>query len=184
MISLQKFLFTPEVATCLDMSSTALYERQRALVRVGLLPQARSRGRKSGGALATPETVALIVLSILVTDSLSEVDERMATWAGLRAIEHHIRRGKGEILRVGKCRLTGQKTLHEALTKVIADFAGGIEIEVYRKQMVADLFEMSGNSIRSRFGHSDPGGGIQVKGTFSGLYSMGMLLETYSPRER
>src|SRR5258708_32457347 len=103
MISLQKFLFNPEVAACFDMSSTALYERQRALVRVGLLPQATSRGRNSGGAMATPDTVAMIVLSVLVTDNLSDVDERMAVWASLRAIEARVIKGKGQIIKAGRC---------------------------------------------------------------------------------
>jgi hypothetical protein len=184
MISLQKFLFNPEVAGTFDMSSTALYERQRSLVRVGLLPQAASRGRNSGGAMATPDTVAMIVLSVLVTDNLSEVDERMAVWAGLRAIEaKFIKDQGGEILRVGRCHFTNQKTLHKALAKAIADTGGNLEIELNRKMMIADIVDISGQSIPSRFGRIHPGSGVQLKATFNGLFNLGQLLEINSPQQ-
>jgi hypothetical protein len=182
MISLQKFLFNPEVAATFDMSSTALYERQRALVRVGLLPQATSRGRNSGGAMATPETVAMIVLSVLVTDSLSEVDERLAVWASLPAIEVGFVKGKGEVVRVGRCHFTNQKTLHKALSKVITDNGGNLNIELNRKAMVADIVDISGQSLTSRFGRTHHGQGVHIKATFDGLFSLGQLLEINSPK--
>jgi hypothetical protein len=91
--------------------------------------------------MATPETVAMIVLSVLVTDNLSEVDERMAVWAGLRAIEVGFIKGKGEVIKVGRCHFTNEKTLHKALAKVIADSAGNLNIEINRKMMVADNLE-------------------------------------------
>jgi len=183
MISLQKFLFNSEVAGAFDMKSAALYERQRALVRAGLLPQASTRGRNSGGAMATPDTVALIVLSILVTDNLSEVDERMAVWADLRAIEERFIKGQGVILRVGRCHFTNQKTLHKALAKVITDTGGNLEIELNRKMMIADIVDMSGQSAGSRFGRIHPGAGIQLKATFDGLFTLGQLLEIHSPAQ-
>jgi hypothetical protein len=183
MISLQKFLFNPEVADAFDMSPAALYERQRALVRVGLLPQATSRGRNSGGAMATPDTVAMIVLSVLVTDNLSEVDERMAVWAGLRAIEVGFIKGKGEIIKVGRCHFTNEKTLHKALAKVIAVGAGNLNIELNRKMMVADIVDISGQSLTSRFGRTHHGSGVHLKATFDGLFPLGQLLEIHSPQQ-
>ena len=55
------------------LSEAALYERQKALVRIGVLPKATGRGWASGGATATPLNVAWILISLLATDNLSEV---------------------------------------------------------------------------------------------------------------
>ena len=44
----------PELARALDMTSAALYERQRALVRASLLQQRPGHGPGSG-VVATPE---------------------------------------------------------------------------------------------------------------------------------
>ena len=71
MASLASFLST--LSPLLGRSVAALYERQRALVRMGVLPKASGRGRSSGGATATPNTVAWLLVSLLATDHLSEV---------------------------------------------------------------------------------------------------------------
>lgn len=55
------------------MTPAALYERQRALVREGLLAAEAGRGPGSG-VRATAPAVALLVLSVLATDRLSESD--------------------------------------------------------------------------------------------------------------
>jgi len=63
--------FLPFLSSRLGLSVTALYERQRLLVRHGMLPQPVGRGRGSGVA-ASPASVAKLLLSVLATDSLSE----------------------------------------------------------------------------------------------------------------
>jgi hypothetical protein len=67
---------TPALARFLGSTPAALYERQRALVRAGLLPLESGRGPGSG-VLATAHAVALLVIAVLATDSLSETDERL-----------------------------------------------------------------------------------------------------------
>lgn len=174
MISLQAFLFQADVAEALEVKPTTLYERQRALVRVGLLPQPKSRGRNSGGAMATPDTVAMVLLSLLATDSLSEVDERIATWAQLRAIEENL---PGP--RVGKCHLTGQKNLHAALSYCLSqenDDENYYQVEINRKAMIADIIDPSGKLVRSRFGRAVESSGIQLKAVFNGIFTLAQLL--------
>src|SRR5215211_344378 len=81
MISLKAFL--PVMSEQLGRSPAALYERQRALVRLGIL-SAPTNGRGPGsGVRATPETVLPILLSVLITDNLSEIDQRVSDLASL-----------------------------------------------------------------------------------------------------
>jgi hypothetical protein len=74
MISLKAFL--PVLAQILNISPAALYERQRALVRLKLLRPEKGRGPGSGVTL-THESVAILLIALAVTDNLSETDERV-----------------------------------------------------------------------------------------------------------
>jgi hypothetical protein len=74
MASLKAFL--SGVAPILNVTPAALYERQRALVTLGVLKPTKGRGRGSG-VLLTADNFAAVLISMLVTDSLSEVDERV-----------------------------------------------------------------------------------------------------------
>lgn len=71
MVSLAKFQHT--LAPVFGYSVPAMYERQKALVRMGILPKATGRGWASGGATANPHSVAWMIMSVLATDNLSEV---------------------------------------------------------------------------------------------------------------
>lgn len=62
----------PLLSDILGLSEHALYERQRALVRAGLLKATEGRGPGSG-VKATPEAVAMLIISVLATDNLSDV---------------------------------------------------------------------------------------------------------------
>jgi hypothetical protein len=68
----------------LGFSEAALYERQKALVRIGALPKATGRGWASGGAAATSDSVAWMLVSVLATDNLSEVPEAAPALANCR----------------------------------------------------------------------------------------------------
>ena len=73
MASLKSFL--PHLAKVLDMSPLALYERQRALVRAGLLESRPGRGPEAECS-ADAKSVAMLLISVLATSSLSEVEEQ------------------------------------------------------------------------------------------------------------
>ena len=74
MAGLKSFLYG--VAPILGVTGAVLYERQRALVSLGVLKAAKGRGPGSGVPL-TAENVAAVIISVLVTDNLAEVDERV-----------------------------------------------------------------------------------------------------------
>ena len=74
MASLKSFL--QGVAPILGVSLATLYERQRALVRLGVLPPSTGAGPGSGVPF-TAENFAAILISLLASDSLSDVDQSM-----------------------------------------------------------------------------------------------------------
>jgi hypothetical protein len=74
MNSLKAFL--PQLADIFGTTSAALYERQRVLVRLGVLAALEGRGPGSGVPLTT-SNVAALILALAVTDNLSDTDERV-----------------------------------------------------------------------------------------------------------
>jgi hypothetical protein len=98
--------FIPVLAKGVHMTPAALYERQRALVRAGLLHSQGGRGPGSG-VRATPESVAMLFISILATGNLSETEERSKAIAGLKSVTK-------------RCPITGKKTFASALTAVLS----------------------------------------------------------------
>jgi DNA-binding IscR family transcriptional regulator len=103
-ISLKAFI--PVIAKVVDMTPAALYERQRALVRAGLLHSEGGRGPGSG-VRATPESMAMLLISLLATGSLSDTETQTKIVASLKSKTKH-------------CPLTGKKTFASALTAVLA----------------------------------------------------------------
>jgi hypothetical protein len=95
----------PDLAGPLDMTTAALYERQRALVRAGLLRARPGRGPGSG-VPTDAKSVAMLLISLLATSSLSEVEE----WTRI------IARMKPED---GVCRFTGKKSFADALAAAL-----------------------------------------------------------------
>jgi hypothetical protein len=74
MIGLKTFLQDFAKTTGLA-SFDSLYERQRELVRCGLLPSVEGRGPGSGVPL-NPETLATLLIGLLATDKLADLGER------------------------------------------------------------------------------------------------------------
>jgi hypothetical protein len=69
--------YIPRLARWLETTPTALYERQRALVAAGYLDATEGRGPGSGVRLgADGYVVATLLISVLATDSLSQVERR------------------------------------------------------------------------------------------------------------
>jgi hypothetical protein len=89
--------FIPALAKSVDMTPAALYERQRALVRVGLLHGKSGKGPGSG-VRATPESVAMLLIALLATGSVSEIEDHAMAVANLKSATK-------------LCPLTGKKTL-------------------------------------------------------------------------
>ncbi|WP_027525573.1 hypothetical protein [Bradyrhizobium sp. Ec3.3] len=69
--------FLQGVAPILGVSPAALYERQRALVNIGVLEPTTGRGPGSGVPF-TAENFAAVLISLLAAESLSKVDECVA----------------------------------------------------------------------------------------------------------
>lgn len=74
MASLKSFL--SGAAPTLGVTPATLYERQRALVGLGVLTPIEGRGRGSGVPF-TAENFAAVLISLLATDSLSEVNKNV-----------------------------------------------------------------------------------------------------------
>jgi hypothetical protein len=68
--------FLGRLSPMLGVTPAALYERQRVLVDIGLIKTRGGRGPGSGVPFTT-ENLAALVISILATDSLSEIDQRV-----------------------------------------------------------------------------------------------------------
>jgi hypothetical protein len=99
----------PSVANATGMTEAAIYERQRALVRAGLLKAESGRGPGSG-VKATNHSTALLLIALIATDSLSETGECSRIFAQLRNKE-------------GRCPLTGKKTFVDAVAAILASFS-------------------------------------------------------------
>jgi hypothetical protein len=97
--------YAPLLAWRLGTTSAALYERQRALVREGILDQSEGRGPGSGVQLGH-YPVALLLVAVLATDSLSETAEKVRILATAKSTD-------------GQCPLTGEKTFVEAIARVL-----------------------------------------------------------------
>lgn len=77
--------YTPALARLLNTTPAALYERQRALVRAGLLDMGEGRGPGSG-VRSSYGAVAMLLLAVLATDRLSETEARTKAIAEARPV--------------------------------------------------------------------------------------------------
>jgi hypothetical protein len=133
MISLKAF--GPVLADTLGTTPAAVYERQRALIRQGLLPAPVGRGR-GNGLPATAETVAMIIIAMMVTDNLSDTDERVRKLARAR-FRCNIR--DGDRLPDPRCGLTGKRDFRSALVTLltITEFPERLYVMVSRNYLSA-----------------------------------------------
>jgi hypothetical protein len=104
MIGLKTYL--PDLVPFLGQTKEMLYERQRALVRCGLLYAEPGRGPGSG-VKADAESLAVFLISMLSHDLLvlSSVTQ---SFSGMKSES-------------GKCPMTGGKTFKEAIEKVLSN---------------------------------------------------------------
>ncbi len=99
--------YTPALARLLGTSPAALYERQRALVRAGMLDASEGRGPGSG-VKTNAGSVALLIIAVLATDSLTETENRTRPIANATPVGNDF------------CPVTGAKTFFEALALVLS----------------------------------------------------------------
>jgi hypothetical protein len=105
--------FFPLLSPFVSVTPLALYERQRALVNLGVIKSAGGRGPGSGVPL-TAENVAAILISLLASDSLSEVDQRVVDLCNARPEipdEKWIKLGNPTFLTEAGRLLTGEDVL-------------------------------------------------------------------------
>jgi hypothetical protein len=102
MIGLKTYL--PQIAPLLGMSAEMAYERQRALVREGMLKPRPGRGPGSGVS-ADEDSLAVLLISILSHDLLTEAS---------------VTKVYCELMQ-NKCPITGAKTFRKALSTILAN---------------------------------------------------------------
>ena len=118
MIGLKTYL--PQIAPLLGMSAEMAYERQRALVREGVLKPRPGRGPGSGVS-ADEDLLAVLLISVLSHDLLTEASATKV-YCELRSSQN-------------KCPVTGAKTFRTALSTILANPvlpAEAILVEVMR----------------------------------------------------
>jgi hypothetical protein len=143
--------YMPPLARLLGTTPATLYERQRALVRSGLLDAGSGWGPGSG-VRTTASSVALLLISVLASDSLTVAETRA-----------------GEIVDAApvgddQCLLTGMRTFRDALASVLTSAAQSdrvIEISVSRTAARAKIVYRDGRRTKvSEFivpGSDEPG---------------------------
>jgi hypothetical protein len=173
----------PLLAEVLNANRTTLYERQRALVREGMLKALPGHGRGSGVG-ATPESIAMLTIGMLASVSLADVGPLARSFSGATSI-------------ISKCPLTGAKTFHAALSRIFSDEsiakrANGIVVRVNaghaaiafdggNVEMDMD-FVLLTNSFASRLAKRQPPPAVSVFATKK-HQAKGLLFSVSMPRE-
>lgn len=136
--------FIPTLAPVFGMTPAALYERQRALVRLGHLPAPVGRGRGSGATL-NASTISWIFIAVLAADNLSEMDRRVGRLANALSA-------------AGPCRKSGAKTFRAAIQAALSSIELSESVAVVRVARADPYAEISWSHasrnvrIVSRFG--------------------------------
>jgi hypothetical protein len=156
MDSLKKY--SERLAPLMNTTPSALNERQRQLVRLGLL-KAPDKTGPGAGIRATQANVAMLLLTYLVTDNLSEMDARIGKIARTRP-------------RTGHCPLTGATTFGDAITRILFNpgIAGDVTgVTLHRTEGTAEVGFLKNNLIlQSIFGGSKERPSFEVWALLSG----------------
>ena len=100
--------YIPPLARLLGTTPATLYERQRALVRAGLLDAGSGWGPGSGVRITTAGSVALLLISVLASDSLTVSESRTGDVANAAPVG------------VERCPLTGMRSFGDALASLLS----------------------------------------------------------------
>lgn len=133
----------PGLAPMLGLTTEALYERQRALTRLGVLPVEKGRGPGSG-VQATPQAVAALFIAALATDNLSEVDDRVTDLISAPATRERCPLTKAPNFGVAIATLLTSKPARDRL----------IRVRAHREMTTATIEFRAGKQAKSSvFGH-------------------------------
>jgi hypothetical protein len=168
----------------LSVSPTALYERQRALTRLGILKGAEG-GWRGSSVMLTADAVAALLASLLVTDSLSHVDERVKRLLGApHSFEATPRVDLPRDSDVSPF-FTKVETFGEALSRIISNEIDGKiddwEVRVTRNFLSATINKGGGwyvNFSELTKDWADPWHGIHVEATLR-HNELRRLIETF-----
>jgi hypothetical protein len=182
MISLNKFL--PQISGFLNTTPAALYERQRQLVRLGILTAEKGHGPGSGVKLSA-DGVAALLIALLATDNLSDTNDQIRLFLDSRPNDQ-IRLFLDSRPLVKSAKI-GAKTFREVLAafllspKKMPDLEF---IEVHRSMLLAQIWFMRGKKFsHTTFATPRPRdfvlpGGIDVKASIgkNTLFSVSLAL--------
>jgi DNA-binding IscR family transcriptional regulator len=121
------------LSKALGLNPHALYERQLALVRAGLLPSQPGRGPGSG-TLFSAETVAVLLISMLASDNISDCAETTRTLSAAKLTSHTVGREDA---------LGGAKTFIAAVINSLSNdtVVGQIRLlRIHRRNFAAEVF--------------------------------------------
>jgi hypothetical protein len=104
MTSLKALL--PELAEIFDSTPAALYERQRQLIRLGLLKKLTGGRGPGSGVPLTVDNLAPLIIALAATDNLSDTDQRVGKLCDASPLFK------------ATCPLTGAKTFKSALAQI------------------------------------------------------------------
>ena len=173
MISLKAFLPQcpavsgyPPLPSTSDRGHWSDWEFSRRLLR---------GGETAAGPWRHQNSVGMMLLAVLATDNLSEMDDRIAAFAYKEAFDPVTRKAT-------RCRFTKEKTLRKALAAALADdkISAILNIELARKAMTVRLIDIDGLLKPSWFGRPSNDGGIELTASFRDLHALSLELEEAS----
>jgi hypothetical protein len=129
--------YIPTLARLLDLTPDFIYERQRALVKFGILETAEGRGPGSG-VKATDASMSILLVSLLAGERLTELNAAVFTFGAAKCVE-------------GRCLLTKADCFAHAIRAILAveKYAEKVdEIEVIRTDGLAAITFNRGSRLR------------------------------------
>jgi hypothetical protein len=139
----------PFLANILRLNPHAIYERQRALVGKGLLESVPGRGPGSG-TFFTPENVAVLLISMLATDSIKDGVEITRAFCNAPRTGYSSRKNNA---------LGGALTFKAAIVSALTHDKHAEEIasiRVHRMQSTAQIFLARGGQLSFAFSKETP----------------------------
>jgi hypothetical protein len=124
--------------------------------------------------MATPDTVAVILISVLATDNLSEMDQRIMVLTKQKATDPTT----GEPTR---CGVSTETVLRRALGTILSEPATAeslsIKVSRHARKPVARFLDKGSDRTWTQFGHRPVGEPIERNAIFQNLHQLAMQLK-------